>query len=212
MRRWPIAVVVLALALPAAASASCRSRLGPDAYEVTSNGQAAVFWRPERSTNDVKMRVYYGCYLASSRLARLHTFRDFDSKVEHLTLVGHQVAFAYLPVDPEDSDSDKIHRHDLRTGRHRTIRVVSRDRDLSGRGAYVRTLVLKPNGTVVWVGSYLAGDQEIFQLNTIEAGRRDRRSRLDEGAEIVHKSLALSSNGKRVYWKNAGEVRSAPLR
>ena len=219
MRRWVLllaTVVVLVLPVDAAARSSCRSQVGHGAHDVQQSPKAAVYWRKEKPPHSTPHRVYYACDRQTATLRRLIGFEDFHYRVHHLALAGHVVAFSFSDPDPAAQETVYMVRvHDLRTDSHRTLDALSDDASRPGRSEYVRSLVLKPNASVAWVASFRPDEgaaEYTHQVNAVEAGRGNRRTKLDEGAAIGPRSLALSADGKTLYWTHAGAPRSARLR
>lgn len=216
MRRVLLSAAVLALlgASPAAASADCRDAAGPDARVAHQSRLVVVFTRVVRAPHTVPKRVYDGCEREVGKLVRLHSFEDSHYRIHDVAIAGHDVAYSWTEPDGAPMEEvNHIQLHDLRTGGHRTVHhVVALDKTVGDGDEIVRSLVLKPNGSLAWIASYEDVGEPTYEVNVIETGRDNRRTMLDEGAEIGPRSLALSANGARIYWKNAGEVRSAPLR
>ena len=86
------------------------------------------------------------------------------------------------------------------------------NRYTAGANEIVHSLVLKPNGSVAWIGTQDAHDDVPMrvEVNEFEVGRGRRT--IDDQGSIELKSLSLSEDRRRIFWMNAGEPRSARLR
>ena len=205
MRRGALLVLVLALQA-GTASASCDSQLRPNTRVEEQTRDAVVYSRIEREE-----RMYFGCEWRTGKLWRLNHF-DPIVHLDRIALAGRYVAFSAWVEEPAGSETiESVNFRNLRNGRHRRLRAVSRDAAANTGDEFVTSLVAKPNGSIAWIAQ--REDPELlYQVNALEAGRDNRRTKLDEGSAIGPHSLGLSSNGARVYWTRGGDPRSAPLR
>jgi hypothetical protein len=73
----------------------------------------------------------------------------------------------------------------------------------------VTDLELSSEGAVAWIVSGRPDDDDYFYVQKTD-GTADGQVVLDEGAAIDPRSLAIS--GRRIYWTNGDQVRSAVLR
>lgn len=82
----------------------------------------------------------------------------------------------------------------------------------SGPSVSVTALVLSGR-TIAWIVSTSAFSLSAVSRPIYEVHRADGRGNtlLDRGVNIAAKSLALSSNGRRIYWLDGHSVRTATL-
>jgi hypothetical protein len=214
------AAAVLALVLtPAAASASCRSKIGDHAHVVAQSRNAVVYSRVEHPPDPRwgDQRIHYGCEFRTAKLRRLNTFGNPAPHVGDWTLAGRYVAFTLWIEEGASSEiMQMLYVYDLRGGSYRLrLRPIAPGTPHGELSEIVESLVLKPNASIAWIASFNppGGEPlESFQVNEVETDRGDRRTKLDQGDTIRPRSLALSDDRKTVYWRNGTEVRSARLR
>jgi hypothetical protein len=221
VRRWALAAAVLLSALgPAAsASASCRSKIGKDAHVVAQSRQAVVYSRIEQPPDPRfgDQPIYHGCEFRTAKLRRLNTFGNPAEHLRNWTLAGRYVAFTRWTEEGASAEvMQTLDVYDLRAGKRRLrLRPIAPGTPQGELNEVVRSLVLKPNGSIAWIALFSPpGDQplESYQVNEVETDRGDRRTKLDQGPTIRPRSLALSDGRKTIYWRNGTEVRSARLR
>jgi hypothetical protein len=204
-----------ALALPAAASAESRcaaSRAAGTKVVVASN-KAVVYKRRETKPGDGKQWLHYGCLYARDKEWPLSNgFAEFAHHFGQWALAGRYVAFGYEYEEAApDLSYDQIHVVDLRSGKDKYD--VGSPTDSPNGESYVRAIVLKRNGSIAWISSYHDDYPHVLlQVWKFEVGGDGKSHKLDEGGSIRPHSLALSGNGKTVYWRNGAETRSAKLR
>lgn len=211
MARLVAAVFVAALlALPAAATASCRSEVGHGG-RVVAQTRTAVVYRVRDRTPGFEQSIWYGCERRTGKLRRLDRGREFVH-VSNIALAGRFVGYSAWEEDPAGLEiAEQVHVDDLRSGDgHRFDAALHYETGVNQR---VRSLVLAPRGSTAWIVERGApGTISSLGVHRVEASRDWKRTRLDEGPAIARRSLALSDDSKRIYWRNGHEARSARLR
>lgn len=99
---------------------------------------------------------------------------------------------------------ETLERLDLRSGR---ILALTQSTTEGGDGG-IDQVVATHRGAVAWIGlSSDAGD-------VLKVEKRDSSGHaiLDPGPGVEAGSLAVTRSGRRLYWSNGGQARSAPLR
>jgi hypothetical protein len=216
MRRvalFGLAAAVLAAVLPSAAIAAttCRASTAKGAKLVVASRAAVVYRRVETGPGVVGDRpIYYGCLYARDKPRQLNVFHDFNDYFGPWALAGRYVAFAYDIEEAAGAEAnDEIKVRDLKTGRWLPGSFGTEGSAVGE--ASVAALVLKPNGSVAWIASYYKDSVRRFQVWALEKASDGEKRKLDEGKAVRPRSLALSANGKTVYWRNGGETRSEAL-
>ena len=214
MRRWAAFVAAAALiALPAAAGASCRSKAPSDA-KVAQRSRTIVVYSVDDETPGFEQRIMYGCEFRTGKLRRLDEGRSF-AHVLNLKLAGRYIGYSAYEEEPAGQTIyEQVHVDDLRTGERRRYEVFFGQPFPPEYHERVRSLVLKPNGSLAWItAAYETREAQVLQVHRVEApGKGRHHMKIDEGEAIGPNSLALSENRRRIYWTNAGEPRSARLR
>jgi hypothetical protein len=107
---------------------------------------------------------------------------------------------------------ETLYSGNLRTGRSRELASFYAPQGPYGRD--LRGLVLSETGSVAWISDSYGLGPDNQQHHDVAVLKRDAdgRGTLDPGPTVDPDSLALSRSGRRVYWTNAGEPRSARLR
>ena len=91
----------------------------------------------------------------------------------------------------------------------RTPKLVSRTPDR----VIARDVILKPNGSVAYTTAQWSGpySQTIVSADVYVMERGGEARLLDSGATVEPGSLALSQDGKRLFWLNGDQARTAPF-
>jgi hypothetical protein len=214
MRRFlPVPVAVALLAVPAAAGASCSSKIGKTGHVLEQSRKAVVYSRVDPPRDDPS---YYGCEFRTGKLRLIG--REEEQRFAHWKLAGHYAAVVHWPEEAAPQELvQSLWVYDLQAGRFRLKRrAVKPPTPVEGdRIESIRSYVLKPHASVAWIAEFRPDPREVpttFQVNEVEASRDDRFTKLDEGDAIKPRSLALSDDHKNVYWINGETVRSARLR
>jgi hypothetical protein len=214
VRNAPAAAIAAALllALPAAASASCRSKIGPSAHIVAQTKDAVVYRRHDDPKID---QTFYGCEFRTGKLRRVNRF--LEQRVGQWKLAGRYLGYTLSVEEGAESEFvENLHVLDLRTGKERIRHgAVDPPTGQGDRLEDVRSYVLKPNASVAWIAEFRPDPNDIatsFQVNKIETSQGDAFKTLDQGETIGPRSIALSDDGKRVYWRHGHAARSSRLR
>lgn len=210
-----VAGVVAALPSSAAAATTCRASTAPGAKIVIASRTAVVYKRREEPAPGAeKQWIHYGCLYSRDRAWQLTRFVEFSQFLGPWALAGRYVAYGYDVEEAAGGEqNDEIHVVDLRTGKQKPGAREATEGSPQGESR-AQSIVLKPNASVAWIASYHGESFEdlVFQVFAIETGRGGKRRKLDEGGAIRPNSLALSANGKTLYWRAGSETRSATLR
>ena len=207
------ALTGIAAAWPSAAGAAttCTASTAKGAKLVVASRKAVVYRRVEEGPGVIGERpIYYGCLYSRDKPRQLNVFHDFYDFFGPWALAGRYVAFAYDIEEAAGAEAnDEIKVRDLKTGRWLPGSFGTEGSSLGD--ASVSALVLKPNGSVAWIAFYYKDSGRRFQVWALEKGSAGEKRKLDEGNAIRSHSLALSGNGKTVYWRNGAETRSEAL-
>jgi hypothetical protein len=213
MRRLITAALALTvLVLPAAAPASCRSKIGKDGHVVEQTKSAAVFRRHDDA--DIA-QTFYGCEFRTGKLRRINKFPE--QRVGDWKLAGRYLGYT-LSVEEGASHElvQDIHVLDLRSGKQRLVHgAVDPPTGQGDRLEEIRSYVLKPNASVAWIAEFRPDPNDTptsFQVNKIETSRNDKFTTVDQDDAIGARSIALSDDGKHIYWRHGTEPRSASFR
>jgi hypothetical protein len=175
---------------------------------VVADAQAIVFERRD----DAVLQVY-GCAYGRGRQYDLGEAGEGDISPErgwglvYETLAGTVVAYEQW----EESESPIFHRRvvvivrNLRTGQTLKTLPTGKSSDPHSVGSgYVRSLVVKTNGSVAWiVQGPMRGTYEVHAVD------KDGSRVLASGPGIAEESLALV--GSALYWTQDGKPFSATL-
>ena len=120
-----------------------------------------------------------------------------------LYFVGRYIAHYMIKrADPsQEPGTIAIRVFDLREGKE----VFSEDLyEETKERARVGPIILKPNGSVVWTLKRRTGTE-------VDVHDSKGRRTLDVSPEVVYESVALSGDGKRLFWLHGNEAREAPI-
>lgn len=203
------------------------SWLGPAAAEARSRACASPGSKTLRQTSQVrvyrKRGLVVGCHFRSNRRTLFVEPVDLESlTVEQLRITGPYAGFNIFSRG-RDGTSSLVVVLNLFTGR--TVRRESRGGGrMQGPGTEavsVTDLVLREDGAVGWIYDITAfggdaSDRTTTVTRTFEVRKSDEGSGrvastlLDSGLSVDPRSLAI--RGTTISWKNAGALRTAPLR
>jgi hypothetical protein len=208
MRRATLVLTVLAIATvalaAAPASAARRCSVPPGARVLDRTSEAVVWTRGTFAT--------FGCHRSAGRNRRLPNEgggirgeqRGSPSRPGLPTLSGRYVGYVTFGSAIGD-EFDRMYVYDLIRGRVKSI----------GSSNFVRTFVLKRNGSVAWVQSSIVQpadpNQDVYEVRKIAHDERQGNVLVDRGAGIDPASLALSSDRRSITWTNGGAQRTASL-
>lgn len=146
--------------------------------------------------------AYYGCLYRIGRRTALESNADDIGRIK---MAGRYVAYSW-DVASSQGSATVLERIDLRSGRR-----VELDSLLTGRytSEQVRRFLVTSFGAVVWARY---ADDDPLPTGEIRKIDAEGRETLDSGMDIHAHTLRLSRTGHRVYWRNAGEQKSARLR
>jgi hypothetical protein len=212
-----LALIVLALALPASAAArevgGCRV---PESATVQAVGGRLVVWSTERldAYDDTNTRVVACLRSSGARVLVTETIEEpvYADWPYLFTVAGDHVAYAQAEVGRRFGLLVKV--FDVRRKRLERDHVAAWHPTAGGELSKIESLVLTRSGSVAWVIRHL--HEVRFQPGSprVPVGVRaldDDGSRLlDKGEGIDPSSLRLAAG--LVHWTHAGEPRSAPLR
>ncbi|MFL5895381.1 MAG: calcium-binding protein [Thermoleophilaceae bacterium] len=153
----------------------------------------------------------YGCLLGVRGLMELGGMSEFGDSdfVDLLQLAGPYAGFAYSYQGPASSYT-QVHVVDLRSGA--VVHVGGAGPDNGDDNGAVTDLVMKPNGSVAWIGAGLTWNAATRQNERVTiVGKIDTGgyAELDRGDDIDAGSLRL--DGSALSWTNAGRPRTATL-
>lgn len=212
-----IAACALALVLAAAGSAaaaghshrrSCVSRPG---HTVLQNDRARLF-RVKRSSANGPYRRLYGCLNGSPRQRALD---DPNPEVEPETAVQLALAGRYAARSLESFDPNQTERYtrvavtNLRSGRTRSADATAPSSGPSD--VTVTSLVVAPSGSDAWIGANLGAPVANKDVYEVWRQAGTEAVQLDAGSGVDPASLALSQDGRTIYWTDSGAPRSAAL-
>ena len=231
--RWGILgllVCVIVIVLVASAQGGASSRpceLGNPKTETLARTHVARIYAYRR---DTKGRAVVGCLFRGDRRVHLDRPNEFDPEsAPPYRLAGHFAGYAgrFCGDGFEGCTYDVLVRN-LANRRFHSITQNGRrhaECRLDGDCGYsdVVALLLKPNGSVAWIGC------DVFEAtrrnpcgeldpevpgDTIELLRHDRRGvkRVAIGQDIDPLSLRFANHRRAITWKQGGERRRATLR
>jgi hypothetical protein len=207
-RVWRLAcatLLALAALIPTSIGAAASSQKCPppaDSQVVTSSKHAVVY-RTQRN-------LMYGC------MYKVNKVRLLDGQTPRVAL-HPQLAGRFVSYTLHSDDSDVVVVYDLRRG-STLVRQPAVGHE-EGITSSLRISILKPTGSVAWIGQgpqgdpsdpghvVPSGDMEVHRVNA-KAPASNRL--LDRGPDIAAGYLAFSRDGKRFFWNDNGK-RSARL-
>lgn len=223
LAHWPLVLAALAsstFALLGAtetgfgdtdAQAAPRACMSPGSKTLRQTSQVRVYQR---------RGVVYGCHFDRNRRYVLGGESTIVDRVttQQLRVAGSFAGYNVLS-EGRDGVSSLLIVKDLRSGR--TVRSFARGggRCCSGtEQTRITDLVLRSNGSVAWIVDVTAfGDSpSVPPMRITEVRRSDRGSGrlssvvIDRGPTVDPRSLAI--RGATISWRNASQLRAAPLR
>lgn len=189
--------LVLGAGAPAASDAAKRGKCAMKGSKtIVRDSRARVFYVRRSQT-------YYGCLYRTGRKRELPTY-DYDA-VDGFVLRSPYLAFEGGTTGGSMSTGD-LWRMNLRTGKRQ---VVDTTGESFAGGSSVEGVLLTRRGAMVWIRETWSYDERTVSVEKYDAAGEET---LDPGPNVAVGSLALTPSGRRVYWMNAGEPRTAVLR
>jgi hypothetical protein len=190
----------------AAAVAEQTKCTGVGLRPVAAGRFVGVFRWERRGDPEVSL---WACSLRSGRLTRLERntdYRESRDAASPIVFAGDWVAYATdLVFDDAADDYTLANALNARTGKRRREIVSSPGSNgFSGNGE-VRSIALRPNGAVAWIGRGWEAAWHLYRLNS----RARLPKELDSGESVAARSLRL--RGARLTWKHSRRTRSANL-
>jgi hypothetical protein len=205
---WALTATLLLAATPASADAKRRtcSKAGST---IAASAGARVYSLPPRNG----FEFVYACRYRTGRRVLLGTRGDCQNQaqVRHVALAGPFVGHSIRSCGIEDEGSSSIAVVDLRTRRtFRSARAVgSPPPGVTEVSSAVSELVLKPNGSVAWIGvaEHASGSEStlVSEVRKIDAGGE---ALVDSGGTLAALALARST----LYWTKDGRASATELR
>ena len=215
-------------AAPADARRGCPSSTSKGAKILAKTREAVVFSKSKTHPQLGSQAIRFGCMYRVGRNHRLTPFTDFDNTFANLRLAGRYAAFSWDVEEGAGSTTNHtLYVYDLRTGKveRRIGDVAPGETNGADSSTPVYAIVLKRNASLAWTASFdrkireepVPGghsdvNETVFQVHKIDNELADRRTMLDEGADIEPDSLALGDDRRTVFWTRGGQPRSAELR
>lgn len=217
LRRTLTAVLVLVLALPALVSSREPPRPWVDrcaddgGRTLTANRWVRVYVRRDRLDSEYLRYCWVPTGGATTLVASGGSATAF---VPHYRIAGRYLGTARIDFDRKQPIYPGV---DLTVA----VRDVKRPRCVTGfraqpphseswryddREPGVTDLELTSQGALAWIASGAPNRDDYFYVQKADGAGR---AVLDEGPAIDPRSLAIS--GRRIYWTNAGEPRTAVL-
>jgi len=203
--------VGLVVAAPAADAAKRKPCSMPGSHTVRrdAGGRIFVVTKGHRYSEDW---TWYGCLFRTGKRVRIvNPSEDAVNAADHFLLRSPYAA--YMTHDSASgSVLQDVHVINLKSGARNTY--AASFSQPQGFGTQLVRLILTQHGAIVWTevtyGSNATGSYSDYrvEMNDWAAGPAE----LDRGPDIDPRSLAVTPSGRRAYWTNAGEPRSAVLR
>ncbi len=210
-RRAAYLVATAALLLvPTPASAEAKRRVCSKAGStMAASAGARVYSLPPRDG----FEYVYACRRRTGRRVLLGTRGDCQNQAEvgHVALAGPFVGYSMRTCGIEDEGSSSIAVRDLRSGKAvRSADAVGPPAPgVTESGSSVLELVLKPNGSVAWIGAAAhyspSQSTQVTELRKADAGGE---TLVDSGGSLS----ALALAGSTLYWTKDGRAFSGELR
>jgi hypothetical protein len=192
MRLLVLASSLLLFALPGTTAEAKRHHCNPPGAKSVARDERGRVYYVSRNDFDY---YYYACFYRTGRTRPVgDNPHDIDLEIEAVRLATPYVAFKQFYRSSQSQATD-LSRLDMRTGR----RVVV---EPSGG---TRRFIATSFGAVVWIRTADSG----VEVKKVDS---DGPATLDQGTNVPGRSLRLSRNGHRVYWRNGGIRKSARLR
>lgn len=180
---------------------------------VLSTAKLRLFRVATRKHAVTRTGSLYGCLAGVGKRFRLDKTDD-PHEPETAVLVVGAGRFAATALEyhtPVTEVLASVEVTDLRTGkRHSALALASYAGPTYDR---VTALVLNRSGSAAWiaVNSHSGAPNEgAYELRAQRVGS-GAAVELDSGADVAPGSLALSADGRTLYWRKAGTAQTAPM-
>lgn len=206
----------LAVVFAAPASAHRRACPPPHSRVLAANGRTRVFTVTRRNRFGDRFRVAYACLRPHGRRYPLEDPDPRGGGPTHARgIQAGPAAVGWVSTYESaagDFDFARAESLDLRTNRRRDCPPVSAARDAGG-SENVLALRLGRADAVAWIGqsSGFGGSPGPLEVGE-SSGASTACTVLDGGRDIDPSSLAVSANGRTVYWTRDGKPRAADFR
>jgi hypothetical protein len=203
------AVAVLAAGVGRAGDRPARSCAVKGARTVLATGKLNIYRLPSRT----RPAPLYGCIAGVGKRIRLDS-PDDDAEPETAVIavgVGRYAAVALEFVTPGTETVVSIEVTDLRSGKRHSAAALPPYEGPAGDR--VRALVLNGTGAAAWIAvneTNGAPTEGLYVIRAQSAGGEPALE-LDSGRDIVPRSLALSADGRTLYWQKADRARGVAM-
>jgi hypothetical protein len=206
--RRPILLVALAaLAVPSSAEAANACRARADHAKVVAQSSTALVYSTGKPFN----RYVSACTFKSPRKTfRLPGQDGGDTNTPYsYRLNGRFLAYAVInQEEASPTAGSTVYSVDL-TKRRRLIGVEAGDpAQADNTSTEVKALVVGAGGAVAWITDSINLDE---RLSLRKAAHGAAPTLLDHGNDLGRRSLALSADGKTIFWTRAGAAKMAAL-
>jgi hypothetical protein len=200
------AVFAVALAAPAGAQAAnaCRSH-ADHAKVIAESDTALVYAKGERFHRYVRACLFS----APGKSYRLPGQDGGDThKLYSFHLNGRYLGYAMIDqIEAAATWSSTVYSVDLRK-RRKLVETLSGDAaEADNTTSDVVALVVGANGAVVWINDNINLDERL----SVRLARGKRASVLDRGNDIRRRSLAVTRDGRTVYWQRGAATKAVAL-
>jgi|tagenome__1003787_1003787.scaffolds.fasta_scaffold20409013_2 hypothetical protein len=195
MRSTLFASLLLLALVVAPAEAGPRHHCNPPgARSVARDERGRVYYIERNGDED----YYYACLYRTGRTLPLgnNPHSIAETEIAAVDIAMPYVAFTEVEYSSQATGTF-LNRLNVRSGR--TIEVGTRGE--------VKRFVATSFGAVVW--AQYRGSLDTTEIQKLDA---DGSALLDEGKRVNAKSLHVSRDGHRAYWRNDGRPKSARLR
>jgi hypothetical protein len=172
----------------------------PGSKTLAADSRGRVF---AKYNSDEEQYVYACLYRSGRRFPIGQNPHDDFVSIDLLALASPFVAYGETWRSSHGS-YESVERLDLRSGR---IRLLAESSTEGGDGG-VDQLVATQRGAAAWL-VYVEDASAVLRVEKLDAAGH---AVLDPGPGVEAGSLAVTRSGRRVYWSNGGQPRSAALR
>jgi hypothetical protein len=209
-RWWLVTLVFGAASLAASPTTTATRPRCPNTGRTVVRSSDARIW----SSQSREIDHYYGCAYRVGRAFPLDPpHGQLIEAKQKVVLAGSIAAYEtmYFNVKPF-----RVVVRDLRTGSKIHSATSNAQGSTDGHTGPVAKIVLKRSGSVAWTASIQCiCDSDVpiepsgFEVHKID--RSNRPTLLDKGDAVNPLSLTLTTDHRRIEWRNGGTMRTAPL-